>query len=54
MKRLIFAVVLCWGLWGVAEPALAMCTTQTVILPDGSMMVCQTCCYGVNCTTTCL
>ena len=37
----------------------AACTTQTIFLPDGSTMVCTTCCYqnylGVpDCTTTCL
>lgn len=43
------------GLWGMlAGTAWAACTTQTIFLPDGSVKFCQTCCYGQNCTTTCL
>ena len=48
-------LVVFWGLLTLAEPALASCTNQTVMLPDGRMMFCVTCCYsGSNCTTTCL
>ena len=38
-----------------ATAAYASCTTQTIIMPNGKMMVCTTCCYGSgNCTTTCV
>lgn len=47
-------VVVFWGLLTLAEPALASCTTQTVMLPDGRVMFCTTCCFSGNCTTTCL
>lgn len=30
------------------------CTTNTVVLPDGTFMICQTCCDNSgNCHTTC-
>ena len=38
---------------GMAETAQSACTTQVVYLPDGSSMLCLTCCYGVVCTTQC-
>ena len=36
-----------------ASVAYAQCTTQTYIMPSGKMMICTTCCYYGNCTTTC-
>lgn len=54
MKRLIVTVALFWGLVLTAEPALAGCTTQTINYPDGTTLVCTTCCYGaLGCTTNC-
>jgi len=32
--------------------AMANCTTHTYII-DGKTVVCNTCCFGGNCTTTC-
>ena len=34
------------------NPALAACSTHTYWL-NGRMVMCQTCCFGNNCTTTC-
>ncbi len=53
MKTLIVLVVMVWGLAVMAEPALASCTTHTIFTPDGRTVICQVCCYGGNCTTTC-
>ena len=49
----ILMLVVFWGMLTLAEPALASCTNQTVIMPDGRVLFCETCCSGVNCTTTC-
>ena len=38
---------------GMAETAQSACTTQVVYLPDGSSMLCLTCCYGPTCTVQC-
>lgn len=54
MKTMIAAVAMGWGLVLMAEPALAQCTTNTIFTPDGRTVVCQVCCYGGNCTTTCM
>jgi len=32
--------------------AFAYCYTHTIMTPNG-VIVCQTCCYSGNCTTTC-
>lgn len=42
------------GIWlsMLATVAFA-CTTQTITMPDGRMMVCTTCCFGGNCSTNC-
>jgi hypothetical protein len=49
MKKVIVGVWLSL----VATLVYANCTTNTVFLPDGRMMICQTCCYSGNCTTNC-
>lgn len=36
-----------------ATAAWAACTTHTYIV-NGRMVTCTTCCFGNNCTTTCL
>ena len=54
MKKLILSIVL--GLIAglmIVQFAHADCTTNTIFLPDGKIMICTTCCYGNNCTTTC-
>ena len=33
--------------------ALANCTTNTVLLPNGKMVICTTCCYGTGQFRTC-
>lgn len=37
----------------MAPAAYANCTTHTYII-DGKMVICTTCCYSGNCTTTCV
>lgn len=50
--RIMLALGLC-VLWSV-EPALASCTQSTVMLPDGRMLFCMTCCVAQGmCNTTC-
>ena len=51
MKRLILAAILA----AVATVASASaCTQQTIFLPNGKVLYCQTCCWsGGNCQTTC-
>lgn len=49
MKKALLAVL---GL-GFATAVYAQCTTQTITMPDGKMMMCTTCCYYGNCNTTC-
>lgn len=44
VKTFIATVAMGWLLIWCAEPALAQgCTTQTIFLPDGRVMFCQTC-----------
>ena len=50
MRKLMLVAVLMLSLDPVV--AVANCTTQTFIV-NGKVMICTTCCYGVNCTTTC-
>lgn len=50
MKKYILAAILAL----TATAAYATCVTNTTILPDGRMVICTTCCYGTNCTTTCM
>lgn len=53
MKLFIITIAILWGLILTAEPALASCTYQTIII-DGRTHVCTTCCYGAaGCTTSC-
>lgn len=54
MKKAIrnLTAALMAGLFATA--AYASCTTQTIIMPSGKMMVCTTCCSFGNCTTTCI
>lgn len=49
MKKIIMGLCLS----AVATLVYANCTTNTVTMPDGRMMFCQTCCYNGNCNTTC-
>ncbi len=49
MKKVLLAVA---GLV-IAGSAYAACTTQTITMPDGRMMICTTCCVGGNCNTFC-
>jgi hypothetical protein len=37
----------------VSTQTLANCITQTYLI-DGRLMICTTCCYYGNCTTTCI
>jgi len=53
MKRL-FAFALSVALLAAPVAAAAYCVTQTVIGPGGRVVICTTCCYGNNCTTTCV
>jgi hypothetical protein len=53
MKRLMYVLVLTWMLLGVASDVWAACTTTTIFMPDGRMLICTSCCYGSNCTVTC-
>lgn len=50
MKKYILAAVLAL----TATAAYATCYTNTTITQDGRMVICTTCCYGTNCTTTCM
>ena len=50
----IMFVILGWLMILLADPALAACTSNTVLMPDGSMRFCQTCCTGNQCHTTCI
>ena len=49
MKKIIIAIALSL----TATAVYANCVTNTVI-SGGRMTVCTTCCYGTNCTTTCM
>lgn len=49
MKKVLLAIA---GL-GFATAVYAQCTTQTITMPDGKMMICTTCCYYGNCNTFC-
>jgi hypothetical protein len=42
------------AIWALTTATLvyANCTTSTYMY-NGKMVVCQTCCYGGNCTTNC-
>lgn len=53
MKRLIGAVAILLAVLLWHTEAAASCTTSTIFLPDGRMVICTTCCYGANCTTNC-
>jgi hypothetical protein len=48
MKKLIAVLALV-----VAPAAYAACTSHT-IMSNGRMIFCTTCCYGGQCTTTCI
>ena len=49
MKTILIAVALLTASVG----AYAACTTNTFIY-DGKITTCTSCCFGGNCTTTCL
>jgi hypothetical protein len=42
------------AIWALTTATLvyANCTSHTYFI-NGKMVVCQTCCYGGNCNTTC-
>mgnify|MGYP003627301571 CR=1 FL=1 len=50
MKTILIAVALLTTSIG----AYAACTTTTLIQPNGSVVMCTTCCFNGNCTVTCL
>ena len=52
MRTLIVLVATGWLLLMCTAPALANCTTQTLVM-DGKYKVCQTCCFAGSCQTTC-
>lgn len=49
MKKLIAF----WAATLFATAAYANCVTNTYFI-NGKMIMCTTCCYGNNCTTTCI
>ncbi len=49
MKKLVLAI----GATLFATAVYATCTTNT-IFDNGKMKICTTCCYGSQCTTTCI
>jgi hypothetical protein len=49
MTRLILFIVSLWTVVLLSEPALANCTTSTVWMPDGRVMVCTTCGSQTSC-----
>jgi hypothetical protein len=49
MKRLLIGIIFATS----TTVAYANCVTNTVF-SGGRMTVCTTCCYGGNCTTTCM
>ena len=49
MRKIIFGLVVAT----VATAAYAGCFTNTVVTPDGRLVVCTTCCENGMCTTTC-
>ena len=54
IRLFIISVSLGWLVILLADPALAACTSNTVMTPDGRMLFCTTCCTGNQCQTTCL
>lgn len=53
MTRFLLEALLA-GLW-LTEPAFAACTSHTVMMPDGRMLFCMTCCSSPGqCQTTCV
>jgi len=50
LKKYLIAAILAL----TTSAAYAACVTNTVIGPRGQMTICTTCCYGNNCTTTCM
>jgi hypothetical protein len=51
--RIVKATLLALILLGVPVKAWAACTMETIFLPDGKVMYCQTCCWNGVCTTNC-
>jgi len=49
MKQLLLAVALLVA----SMAASAQCTTHTIMTADGRMVMCTTCCFNGNCTTSC-
>lgn len=50
MKKYLVAIALTVA----TTVAYAACLTNTIVTPDGKVIMCTTCCYGGNCTTTCV
>lgn len=49
MKKIIAFIIAAT----VASVAYANCTTSSFITPEGKMIVCTSCCFGGQCTTSC-
>ena len=49
MIKTLLALILA----AVATAAYAGCFTNTVITPDGTVLICTTCCENGMCTTNC-
>lgn len=49
MKRILIALILA----ALPIVAYANCTTHTIMRPGGSILICQTCCNSLGCTTMC-
>ena len=54
MKRFIAVIAFLLGLLAFHTEVHARCVTNTIFTADGRMMICTTCCYYSNCTTTCI
>jgi hypothetical protein len=55
MKKIAFNLMAMMMALGFSTASYASCRTSTIMLPNGTMMICTTCCYGNgNCTTTCV
>lgn len=54
MRYVLAVIATLWGIILVTEPALANCSTQTIVMPDGRVINCTICCYNGNCSTTCV
>ncbi len=51
ISKSLFTLLLLFTLVGVSYGG--GCTTETIILPSGEIIICTTCCTGGYCTTSC-